>query len=91
MYNAGLDAGDLITSVDGKSITSAAEFTAALAAHKPGERMTVAFTGLAGPKTTTIEVGEDPSLRTLTYEDAGRTPSAEQLAMRTKWLASKAK
>jgi predicted metalloprotease with PDZ domain len=49
LYAAGLDAGDVINTVDGKPITTSAEFAAEVAAHKPGDRITVAYTGLAGP------------------------------------------
>jgi predicted metalloprotease with PDZ domain len=91
LYAAGLDVGDVITSVDGKTIASSGEFEAALTAHKPGDRMSVTYTNTAGQQSTTITIGENPALQTVTYEDAGRTPSAEQLAFRNAWLASKAK
>ena len=91
LYQAGLDAGDMITAVDGKPVASATDFSAALAAHKPGDKMSVAYTGPAGPRTVSIEVRENPALQTLLFEDAGRTPTAEQLAFRNKWLAAKAK
>ncbi len=90
LYDAGLDIGDVITSVDGKPVTTAAEFAAAVAAHKPGDRVAVEYTGLAGPKSTTIVVAENPRLEAVTYEDAGRTPSADQLAFRASWLGPKA-
>ncbi len=91
LYQAGLDAGDLIDTVDGKAIATAADFAAVVAAHKPGDRIAVAFTGNGGQRTTTITIAENPALQTVTFEEAGRTPSAEQLAFRTLWLASKAK
>ncbi|HEY4321079.1 MAG TPA: PDZ domain-containing protein [Gemmatimonadales bacterium] len=90
LYQAGLDAGDVITAVDGKPITSAAAFTAMIASHKPGDRISVAYTGLAGARTTTVNIVENPAVRTRSYEDAGRTPTADQLAFRNKWLAAKA-
>jgi predicted metalloprotease with PDZ domain len=91
LYQAGLDAGDVITAVDGKDIATAADFAALIAAHQPGDQLNVAYTSVAGPRTTTITVGESPLLQVLTYEQAGRTPSAGQLAFRNAWLASKAK
>jgi predicted metalloprotease with PDZ domain len=89
LYVAGLDAADTITSVDGKPVTTAAEVAAAVAAHKPGDKMAVEYTGLAGPGTATIVIAENPRLEAVTYEDAGRTPSAEQLAFRANWLGPK--
>lgn len=91
LYQAGLDAGDVITSVDGKLIRTAAEFATAVAGHKPGDKMSVAYTNLAGQRTSTITIAENPQLQAVLVEDAGRTPSAEQLAFRAKWLAPKAK
>ena len=91
LYQAGLDAGDLITQVDGKPITTAAEFVAAVATHKPGDGMSVSYTNMAGQRTATIKIGENPALQTVAFEDAGRTPTPEQLAFRKAWLASKAK
>jgi predicted metalloprotease with PDZ domain len=91
LYQAGLDAGDVITAVDGKSVATAADFTAILATHKPGDRLNVDYTSLVGSKTATIVVGESPTLQVQTYEQAGKTPSAAQLAFRNAWLAPKAK
>ena len=91
LYAAGLDAGDVINSVDGKPIATAAEFAAAVAAHQPGDRLAVTCTGLGGTRSTTITVAENPNLQAVAFEDAGRTPTTEQLAFRNKWLASQAK
>ncbi len=91
LYIAGLDAGDVINTVDGKAITTGAEFNAAVAGHKPGDKMAVTYTNLAGSHSVTINVGENPALQTALFEDVGKTPTAEQLAFRNAWLASKAK
>jgi predicted metalloprotease with PDZ domain len=91
LYEAGLDAGDVITAVDGTNVASAADFMSALATHKPGDRIKVAYTSIAGARTATIMVTESPLLSIQTYEQQGRTPSAEQLAFRNKWLAAKVK
>ena len=90
LYDAGLDAGDVITTADGKPIATAADFTAMVATHKPGDKIAVAYTSIAGPRNTTLTIGESPALQVQTYEQAGKTPSAAQLAFRTKWLAPKA-
>lgn len=90
LYQAGLDAGDVIDSLDGKAISSAEALTQAIAAHKPGDKVDVSYTGLAGARHATMTIGENPQLEAVSYEDAGRTPSAAQLAFRAKWLASKA-
>ena len=89
LYAAGLDAGDLITAVDGKDVSTAAEFSAMVASHKPGDRIAVTYTNLAGTHSATITIAENPALQTVAFEDAGRTPTAAQLALRNGWLASK--
>ncbi|MGH7594108.1 MAG: PDZ domain-containing protein, partial [Gemmatimonadales bacterium] len=91
LYLAGLDAGDVINSVDGKVIATAAEFAAVLASHKPGDHLAVSFTEPGGQRSTTIAVAENPTLEAVPFEDAGRTPTPEQLAFRNQWLASKVK
>jgi predicted metalloprotease with PDZ domain len=91
LYDAGLDAGDVINTVDGKAITTGAEFNAAVAGHKAGDKMAISYTNLAGQRSTTITIDENPGLQAVLFEDAGRTPSADQLAFRNNWLASKVK
>lgn len=46
--NAGLTAGDVIVSVDGRSVSSPADLQAALVPHHPGDRVTISWTGQAG-------------------------------------------
>jgi S1-C subfamily serine protease len=45
---AGLAAGDVITSVNGQPVDSAEALSAAIAAHHPGDKMTVAWTDTTG-------------------------------------------
>ncbi len=91
IYQAGLDAGDVINSVDGRTITTAVEFAAAVAGHRPADTMRVTYANSAGQHSTTITVAENPALRVVLFEDASRAPTAEQLAFRNAWLAAKAK
>ncbi len=90
LYEAGIETGDVITSVDSKPVTGA-DVAAALATHKPGDQITLGYTSTVGPKTATITMIENPMVEVVTFEQAGRTPTAGQLAFRTKWLESKAK
>jgi S1-C subfamily serine protease len=50
--NAGISAGDVITSVDGKDIASADALSSALAAYAPGDHVTVTWTGVDGSEQT---------------------------------------
>jgi S1-C subfamily serine protease len=51
---AGIVAGDTITSVDGKAITSATDLTSALATHKPGDKVSVGWDDGTGQHHTAL-------------------------------------
>jgi predicted metalloprotease with PDZ domain len=88
-FEAGLDQGDTIVDVDGKSM-SAAALQSALKARKPGDRLTVTFRRRGGATgTATITLREDPTLEAVTVESTGAALSPEQKAFRDAWLGSK--
>ncbi|MDQ6615562.1 MAG: S1C family serine protease [Actinomycetota bacterium] len=59
---AGMAAGDAITAINGTSVTSASGLTAAMQGHRPGDRVTVAWTTQAGTsRTATITLGAGPA------------------------------
>jgi predicted metalloprotease with PDZ domain len=88
-YDAGLDQDDVVTGMDGKSVGSVQDIQQILRAHRPGDRVTIAFTRRDGPQTATVPLGEDPSFEALPIESTGATPTAEQKAFRASWLGSK--
>ena len=58
--SAGITVGDVITAVGGRSVTAAADLTAALANHSPGQQVTVTWTDAGGSvhrATTTLGTG----------------------------------
>lgn len=60
-YDAGLRAGDTITSLDGKSVTSLTGLKSVLDALKPGAKASVTFVGQTGTsQTVTVTIGEIP-------------------------------
>lgn len=91
IYDAGLETGDRILTVDGKEVTADSVLAAAVAGHKPGEQMNITFESRAGRRETAVSIRENPAVQVLTFEDAGRTPSAAQLAFRAAWMSSKVK
>lgn len=91
LYNAGIDAGDVILKTDGKDITDAASFGAALAGKKPGDKVTIGYKNRTGEHQTVVTLEENPYFEVVTYEKAGKTPTAAQLAFRNNWLSSKVK
>jgi len=59
--NAGLEAGDVITALDGDSIQDAASLTAAVGAHSSGDHVKVTYTRDGSTKTVTVTLGTRPS------------------------------
>jgi predicted metalloprotease with PDZ domain len=88
-FEAGLDQGDVIVTVDGKPMAGGA-LQAALKARKPGDRLTITFKRRGGATgTATITMKEDPGLETVAIESTGAALTAEQRAFRHAWLGSK--
>jgi S1-C subfamily serine protease len=59
---AGIAAGDVITSVGGTTITSASDLSTAMAAHNPGDRVTVTWTAADGTsQSATITLATGPA------------------------------
>jgi S1-C subfamily serine protease len=59
--DAGIRAGDMVTAVDGVSVRDGARLRAAVAAHDPGDRVSVTWTDSDGaPHTATVVLGEGP-------------------------------
>jgi len=58
---AGLQGGDVITSIDGTAIANSAGLRAVLFGHHPGDSITIAYTDNAGaPRTTTLTLTDGP-------------------------------
>jgi predicted metalloprotease with PDZ domain len=90
-YAAGLDQGDVLTTIDGTSVANLDQWRTALAARKPGDRVSVGYRrrdGTAG--TTTVTLAEDPAFEAALIESSGGTLSPEQKKFREGWLGSKA-
>lgn len=84
-FAAGLEQGDVITTVEGKPFES-------LKGRKPGEKLSVQVRRPTGQVSTlTLTLVEDPALEAVAVEDSGGTLSAAQKAFRESWLGSKAR
>ena len=88
-FNAGLEQGDVITAVNRRPIGNRSDWQAAVAAHKPGETISVEFTRHGVAARTKITLVEDPRMEVVTLESTGATLSADQKRMREAWLASR--
>jgi S1-C subfamily serine protease len=90
LYRAGLTAGDTIVSLDGRPVATQEAMAAVLAARKPGDAVPIVFAGVAGRRTATLQVAENPVLQVVTYEAAGRPVNRAIRAFRESWLGPKA-
>ena len=91
LYDAGLDQGDVIVDVGGKSM-AAGVLQSALKTRKPGDSLTVTYkrrNGVTGQ--ATIELKEDPSIEIVPIESTGTSLTAEQKSFRDAWLGSRLK
>jgi S1-C subfamily serine protease len=58
---AGLQVGDLVTAIDGKTIQSSAEMVAAIRDHKPGDKVSVTVNRGGNQTTISATLGERPA------------------------------
>ncbi|WP_267434687.1 PDZ domain-containing protein [Sphingomonas sp. GM_Shp_1] len=86
LYEAGLDKGDEIVSVDGRPVADAAAWSALLAAHKPGDRLPIVYRQRGGERRATMTLIADPNMEIVPDERIGRTPTPEQTRFRQAWL-----
>ena len=89
-FVAGLEQDDVVTAVDGKSVANAQQIQEALAAHKPGDTIALAFNRRSGPATAAVTLQEDPALTaTLVEATPGGRLRPEEKAFRDAWLGSR--
>ena len=88
-FSAGIEEGDVITSVGGTAFTTLAD---ALKDRKPGDQLEIQFRRPSGEViTSTIVLADDPSLMAATIESTGGSLTPGQKAFREAWLGSKAR
>ncbi len=89
MYAAGISAGDRLLTLDGQTLATNADVERVLAAQKPGDVLRMTWQSRSGARTADMTLTADPRVEVVLFEDAGRTPSAAQLAFRERWLSSR--
>jgi predicted metalloprotease with PDZ domain len=87
-FNAGLEADDAITAVEGKRIADHEDWRAAIRTRKPGDRVTVEYRRRGESARTTLVLAEDPAMEIVTVESSGGTPTPAQRAFRQAWMGS---
>jgi predicted metalloprotease with PDZ domain len=91
LYEAGMENGDRLVSVDGREVRSAQDVTAALAARKPGDRVPLVFESRGSTQNATVTLAASPRLEGVLFEDAGRPVTEEIRRFRAAWTASRAR
>lgn len=91
LYEAGVDRGDRIVSLDGRAMRTPTDVTEVLTAHKPDDQIEVVFESRGESRTATLTLQEREQLEVVTYEKAGMQVTPELVTVRESWLSSKVK
>jgi predicted metalloprotease with PDZ domain len=89
LYAAGLDRGDRIITIDGRTITARADVDAALSSHKPGEVVRVEFATRGETRTESLTLLENPALELVPFEQTAETVTDEIKSFRAAWLGAR--
>ncbi len=90
-YEAGLDRGDVLLSLEGAPIRSTADLQQLLAARGPGDEVTLEFEHRGRRRNARVPLMEEPRLEIVPFEQDGRSVTDEMLRLRSDWLGRKAR
>ncbi len=90
-YDAGLDIGDILLTIDGIEIKDQATLTKVTDDHKPGDVVTVTYNYRGQDKTTKLTFSENPALEIVSIEKIGGNLTPAMQAFRDSWLNSQVK
>ena len=88
LYDAGVDRGDVLVSLDGRVLSSAGRLGAVLAALDDGQRVPLVYARRGERRTVQVTVETDPALELVPGEQLGRGPTPAQQRFRDAWLGS---
>ena len=91
LYTSGLDIDDQILKLDGKAVSTQAELTAILNAHKPGEEIAVEYRHREETKMGMLTLKENPRWIVEMNETVNLPVTEEMKKFRKDWLGSKIK
>ncbi|MEM8484234.1 MAG: PDZ domain-containing protein [Bacteroidota bacterium] len=89
VYEAGLDRGDTIISINGQPLTNANQLQALESELKPGESAEITYQQRGKTHTKTLTAVENPQVEVVPFEDAGKTLTDAQRTFRASWLGKK--
>lgn len=90
-YAAGLDVGDVILTIDGKTINDAAAIDQLTKAHQPGDVVEITYQYRGINKSTKLTLAENPALEIISIEKTGGTLTPAMQTFRDNWLNSQVK
>ena len=90
LYEAGVDRGDVILSIGGKTPSDESVWQAIEREHRPGETVEIVYRQRGSRRTAALRLVADPTLAVTPAEAAGRPLTDSQRAFRADWLGSKA-
>jgi predicted metalloprotease with PDZ domain len=88
LYNAGIDIGDQLKSIDGQDFTTQREMMQILGRHRPGEKLSISFIHRGVLQRSTIEIGVNEVPSFFPGELMNKPATAEMLRFRNQWLGS---
>ena len=91
VYAAGLDAGDILLTVDGKEVKEVQVYTNIIAGKSIGDKVTYVYQNRTGRHESVVTLQENPIYEVVTYETAGKELSPAQKVFRDQWLNTKVK
>jgi len=91
IYLAGLDRGDIITSLGGRPVVTSSDVDSVMAAHRPGDTLAVAYLSHGETLAERIVLQENPRMELVPAESAGVAVTPGALDARRRWLASRAR
>jgi predicted metalloprotease with PDZ domain len=91
LYTAGISAGDVIVSVDGRAVAAPDALWSVLDTHTAGDVVQVEWIQRGQRRTGPMTLAGSPSLEVVAYEVAGMRVTPEMRAFRESWLGSRAR
>jgi predicted metalloprotease with PDZ domain len=88
-YEAGLDRGDVLVSVNGVALASPQDLRQHVDTKRPGDRIAVAFEHRGIARTATVVLQADERLEIVPFEAAGRPVTDAIRQFRAAWVGSR--
>ncbi|RDC54417.1 M61 family peptidase [Pedobacter chinensis] len=90
-YQAGLDVGDVLLTIDWQEVNDLAGVEKVINAHKPGDVIAITYLYRGLQKSTKLTLAENPVLEIISIEKTGGTLTQAMQTFRDNWLNSQIK